>query len=92
VDSTKDFVADFWANLDGWLVFFNVSSGILLGTVGGLVLVIWLQKGGFLGRNNRWHHLLLKLYFLALPCPAWVVSSDFRPACSMLQKSRSTAK
>ena len=68
MDSTKDFVADFWANLDGWLVFFNVSSGILLGTVGGLALVIWLQKSGLLGRNNRWHYLLLKLYFLALPC------------------------
>lgn len=65
---TNEFIAGFWANLDGWLVFFNIFSGILLGTFGGLLLVIWLQRRGWLTRVNRWHHLLLKLYFLAIPC------------------------
>lgn len=68
MDATKDFITAVWENLDGWLMFFNISSGILLGILAGLVLAIWLQRRGWLGRVNRAHHLLLKLYFLALPC------------------------
>tara|TARA_R110000751_G_scaffold69149_5_gene140616 strand:+ start:1172 stop:2026 length:855 start_codon:yes stop_codon:yes gene_type:complete len=68
VNKAKDFVASFWANLDGWIIFFNISSGLLLGTTVGIIFAIWLQKRGYLARANRWHHWLLKLYFLALPC------------------------
>ena len=68
MNKAKDFAADFWANLDGWAVFFNSASGLILGTIGGIVFAVWLQKRGYLGRANRWHHWLLKLYFLALPC------------------------
>lgn len=68
MNKAKDFVASFWANLDGWIIFFNISSGLLLGTTVGIIFAIWLQKRGYLARANRWHHWLLKLYFLALPC------------------------
>ncbi|MGB7389277.1 MAG: hypothetical protein WA929_16950 [Pseudomonas neustonica] len=68
MNKAKDFVASFWANLDGWIIFFDISSGLLLGTTVGIIFAIWLQKRGYLARANRWHHWLLKLYFLALPC------------------------
>ncbi|WP_445937703.1 hypothetical protein, partial [Pseudomonas sp.] len=41
--------------------------GLLLGAVAGLLLTLQLQRRGWLARRNRWHHWLLKLYFLLLP-------------------------
>ncbi|MEO4045682.1 hypothetical protein AAFN46_01160 [Pseudomonas sp. CAU 1711] len=41
--------------------------GVLLGVVAGLLLALQLQRRGWLGRRKRWHHWLLKSYFLLLP-------------------------
>jgi hypothetical protein len=42
--------------------------GIVLGGLLGIVLCVLLARAGWLARRRRGHHLLLKLYFLALPC------------------------
>jgi hypothetical protein len=51
-----------------FLPLFGYSClGLLLGAVAGLLLTLQLQRRGLLARRNRWHHWLLKLYFLLLP-------------------------
>lgn len=41
--------------------------GLLLGGLVGVLLSVLLARAGWLARRQRWHHLLLKLYFLLLP-------------------------
>ena len=67
MDSGKALLNQFWETFSAWGLFLNGLGGALLGLLLGVVLALLLQRSGWLGRRNRWHHWLLKLYFLALP-------------------------
>lgn len=56
-----------WEPFNLLVLFLYTSAGTVLAALAGLILVIALQRGGWLARRNRWHHGVLKLYFLALP-------------------------
>lgn len=51
-----------------WRLLLAGCLGVLLGGALGVVLCVGLARSGWLTRRQRWHHYLLKLYFLALPC------------------------
>lgn len=55
-------------NFSAWRLFWAGCVGVLLGGGLGILLCIGLSRSGWLARRRRWHHYLLKLYFLALPC------------------------
>jgi len=67
MDSGKALFDQFWDAFSGWSLFLNGAGGALLGLVLGLAAAVLLQRAGWLGRRKRWHHWLLKLYFLLLP-------------------------
>lgn len=56
-----------WEPFSFFSLFLYTGLALMLGAVAGLLLALKLQRLGWLARNNRWHHLLLKLYFLLLP-------------------------
>jgi hypothetical protein len=56
-----------WEPFSFFSLFGYGCLGILLGLFAGLLLALQLQRRGWLGRRKRWHHWLLKLYFLLLP-------------------------
>lgn len=67
MDGGNALVDQFWETFSSWTLLLNGLAGALLGLLLGLVLVLLLQRAGGLARRNRWHHRLLKLYFLLLP-------------------------
>lgn len=56
-----------WEPFSFFSLFLYTGLALLLGAVAGLLLALKLHRLGWLARNNRWHHWLLKLYFLLLP-------------------------
>lgn len=56
-----------WDPFSFFSLFLYTGLALMLGAVAGLLLALKLQRLGWLARNNRWHHWLLKLYFLLLP-------------------------
>lgn len=56
-----------WEPFSFFSLFLYTGLALMLGAVAGLLLALKLQRLGWLARNNRWHHWLLKLYFLLLP-------------------------
>lgn len=56
-----------WEPFNTFLLFLYSSAGVFVFALLGLILAIVLQRRGWLARRNRWHHGLLKLYFLLLP-------------------------
>lgn len=56
-----------WEPFNVFLLFLYSSAATVFAGLLGLILAIWLQRRGWLGRRNSWHHYLLKLYFLLLP-------------------------
>ncbi len=67
MDAGKALFIQIWDALSITALLLSSSAGVLLGLLLGLALALLLQRRGWLGRRNRWHHGLLKLYFLALP-------------------------
>lgn len=67
MDQAQELLKALWEPFSLFALFGYASLGVLLGAVLGLVLALQLQRRGWLARRKRWHHLLLKLYFLALP-------------------------
>ncbi|EJO95572.1 hypothetical protein A471_01562 [Ectopseudomonas mendocina DLHK] len=56
-----------WEPFSFFSLFLYSGLAVLLGTAAGLLLALKLHRLGWLVRNRRWHHWLLKLYFLLLP-------------------------
>lgn len=56
-----------WEPFSLFSLFLHIGLALVLGAVAGLLLALKLQRLGWLARNKRWHHWLLKLYFLLLP-------------------------
>jgi len=56
-----------WEPFSFLSLFLYTGLALLLGAGAGLLLAFKLQRLGWLARNKRWHHWLLKLYFLLLP-------------------------
>jgi hypothetical protein len=70
---TQLLLADFWRSVSFGTMAWHALLGILLGALLGLLFAWQLHRQGWIGRCNRWHHLLLKTYFLLLPaCGAWI--------------------
>ena len=67
MDQARSLLQGLWEPFSFLPLFGYSCLGVLLGLVGGLLLVLQLQRRGWLGRRKRWHHWLLKLYFLLLP-------------------------
>jgi hypothetical protein len=67
MDQAQILLKGLWEPFSFLSLFGYASLGILLGGIAGLLLVLRLQRRGWLGRRQRWHHWLLKLYFLLLP-------------------------
>lgn len=68
MDNIKTFASGFWDNLDLIMIALTTTGMTLLGLVAGVFVVVLMQRRGWLARKNAWHHWLLKLYWLALPC------------------------
>lgn len=56
-----------WEPFSFFSLFLYTGLALTLGAALGLLLAFKLQRLGCLARNKRWHHWLLKLYFLLLP-------------------------
>lgn len=56
-----------WEPFSFFSLFAYTALALLIGGVAGLLLALQLHRRGWLVRSNRWHHWLLKLYFLLLP-------------------------
>lgn len=56
-----------WEPFSFLSLFLYTGLALLLGAGTGLLLAFKLQRLGWLARNKRWHHWLLKLCFLLLP-------------------------
>ncbi|WP_177326842.1 hypothetical protein [Pseudomonas sp. ML96] len=67
MDQAQILLNGLWEPFSFLPLFGYASLGLLLGSVGGLLLVLLWQRHGWLARQRRWHHWLLKLYFLLLP-------------------------
>lgn len=67
MDYSNALLQQFWDSFSGWSLLLDGLLGTLLGLVCGILLAVLLQRSGWLGRRNPWHHWLLKLYFLLLP-------------------------
>jgi hypothetical protein len=67
MDQAQILLKGLWEPFSFLSLFGYASLGTLLGGIAGLLLVLQLQRRGWLGRRLRWHHWLLKLYFLLLP-------------------------
>jgi len=67
MDRAQVLLEGLWAPFNFLPLFGYSCLGLLLGVVAGLLLTLQLQRRGWLARNKRWHHWLLKLYFLLLP-------------------------
>ena len=67
MDQARSLLQGLWEPFSFLPLFGYSCLGVLLGLVGGLLLALQLQRRGWLGRRKRWHHWLLKLYFLLLP-------------------------
>lgn len=50
-----------------WRLFWAACAGVLLGFLVAVVACVVLGRNGWLARRRRWHHYLLKFYFLLLP-------------------------
>ena len=67
MDQAQVLLAGLWEPFSFLSLFGYSCLGLLLGLVVGLLLTLQLQRRGWLARRKRWHHWLLKLYFLLLP-------------------------
>lgn len=54
-------------DLSAWRLFWAGCAGILLGMLVAVLACVLLGRSGWLARRRRWHHYLLKFYFLLLP-------------------------
>jgi hypothetical protein len=62
-----------WEPFSFFSLFLYTGLALVLGVVAGLLLAFKLHRLGWLVRNKRWHHWLLKLYFLLLPLAGGVL-------------------
>jgi hypothetical protein len=80
MDQAQVLLEGLWEPFSFISLFGYICLGILLGALFGLLLALFLQRRGWLARRKRWHHWLLKLYFLLLPLGGAVLGSQ----CGML--------
>ncbi len=76
MDQAQVLLEGLWEPFSFLSLFGYICLGILLGLFLGLLLVLFLQRRGWLARRKRWHHWLLKLYFLLLPLGGAVLGSQ----------------
>ncbi|MDH1262467.1 hypothetical protein [Pseudomonas sp. GD03944] len=67
MDHAQILLLRLWEPFNTFMLFLYASAGTVIFTLIGLILAILLQRRGWLARRNRWHHGVLKLYFLLLP-------------------------
>lgn len=67
MDQAQYLLLALWEPFSFLVLFGYTGLGILFGVALGSLLVLFLQRRGWLNRAKRGHHLLLKLYFLLLP-------------------------
>lgn len=76
MDQAQVLLEGLWEPFSFLSLFGYICLGILLGAVLGLLLALFLQRLGWLARRKRWHHWLLKLYFLLLPLGGAILGSQ----------------
>ncbi len=76
MDQAQVLLEGLWEPFSFISLFGYISLGILLGALFGLLLALFLHRRGWLARRKRWHHWLLKLYFLVLPLCGAVLGSQ----------------
>lgn len=67
MDQAQLLLTALWEPFSFFTLFVYTALALIAGGVLGLLLALQLQRRGWLARSNRWHHWLLKLYFLLLP-------------------------
>ena len=67
MDQAQYLLLAIWEPFSFLVLFGYTGLGILLGMAFGSLLVLLLQRRGWLSRTRRGHHLFLKLYFVLLP-------------------------
>lgn len=67
MDATQGLIVALWESVSFGSLAWTALLGTLSGGILGGVSAWQLQRRGWLGRRNRWHHLLLKLYVVLLP-------------------------
>jgi hypothetical protein len=67
MDQAQYLLLALWEPFSFLVLFGYTGLGILLGMLLGSLLVLFLQRRGWLSRTRRGHQLLLKLYFVLLP-------------------------
>lgn len=67
MDQTQYLLLAIWEPFSFLVLFGYTGLGILLGMLAGSLLVLLLQRRGWLSRAKRGHHRFLKLYFVLLP-------------------------
>lgn len=67
MDQAQYLLLAIWEPFSFLVLFGYTALGILLGMALGSLLVLFLQRRGWLRRTRRGHHLFLKLYFVLLP-------------------------
>ena len=76
MDQAQVLLEGLWEPFSFISLFGYTSIGILLGAFFGLLLALFLHRRGWLARRKRWHHWLLKLYFLILPLCGGLLGSQ----------------
>lgn len=67
MDQAQYLLLALWEPFSFLVLFGYTGLGMLLGMTVGSLLVLFLQRRGWLSRAKRGHHLFLKLYFVLLP-------------------------
>ena len=67
MDQAQFLLQAIWEPFSFFMLFGYVGLGLFAGALLGLLLVLQLQRRGWLSRVKRGHHLLLKLYFVLMP-------------------------
>lgn len=68
MDNTNRFIEALWASFHLSTVLWIGAAGALAGLLLGLTGTAWVHRKGWMMRRVRWHHLVLKLQFMAVPC------------------------
>ena len=67
MEQASQLLTALWEPFNFFSLFLYVGLALLIGALVGLLLAFKFQRLGWLARNKRWHHWLLKFYFLLLP-------------------------
>ena len=76
MDQAQVLLEGLWEPFSFISLFGYISLGIFLGAFLSLLLALFLHRRGWLARRKRWHHWLLKLYFLVLPLCGAILGSQ----------------